>query len=190
MISRVTRNLAPKTIAPLAYPYSLDKYSMASRSKLLYKENGDYDPETIKYNFHILLQPGDKYRGVAQIAMNLQQRGDTFLDFQGQDIRNLVVNGKTIENMENIFTKGRINLNQNLLVSGVNHICVHYENKYDKDGSGCVSFTDVDGKQYLYTQFEPYMGNRVFPMFDQPDLKAKMNLTISCPASWEAVLSN
>jgi hypothetical protein len=28
-----------------------------------------------------------------------------------------------------------------------------YRNKYDNDGSGCVSFTDVDGKQYLYTQF-------------------------------------
>ena len=34
------------------------------------------------------------------------------------------------------------------------------------------------------------MGNRVFPMFDQPDLKAKMNLSIGCPSDWEAVLSN
>lgn len=34
------------------------------------------------------------------------------------------------------------------------------------------------------------MGNRVFPMFDQPDLKAKMELSIACPSEWEAVLSN
>ncbi len=65
-----------------------------------------------------------------------------------------------------------------------------YKNEYDNDGSGCVSFTDVDGKQYLYTQFEPYMANRVFPIFDQPNLKAKMNLSIHCPKEWEAVLSN
>ena len=50
------------------------------------------------------------------------------------------------------------------------------------DGSGCVSFTDVDKKQYLYTQFEPFMANRVFPMFDQPDLKAKMKLALTYPS--------
>jgi len=39
------------------------------------------------------------------------------------------------------------------LKEGHNNIALHYRNKYDNDGSGCVSFTDVDGKQYLYTQF-------------------------------------
>ncbi len=34
-----------------------------------------------------------------------------------------------------------------------NYVSVLYRNKYDNDGSGCVSFVDVDGKQYLYTQF-------------------------------------
>lgn len=76
------------------------------------------------------------------------------------------------------------------LKKGLNNVCIKYENEYDKDGSGCVSFTDVDKKQYLYTQFEPYMGNRVFPMFDQPNLKAKMDLAIACPSEWETVLSN
>lgn len=28
-----------------------------------------------------------------------------------------------------------------------------YRNKYDNDGNGCVSFIDVDKKQYIYTQF-------------------------------------
>lgn len=58
------------------------------------------------------------------------------------------------------------------------------------DGSGCVSFTDVDQKQYLYTQFEPFFANRVFPLFDQPDLKAKMKLAVSYPQSWETAISN
>lgn len=34
-----------------------------------------------------------------------------------------------------------------------NYVSVSYENEYDKDGNGCVSFIDVDQKQYLYTQF-------------------------------------
>ena len=53
-----------------------------------------------------------------------------------------------------------------------------------------MSFIDVDGKQYLYTQFEPYYANRVFPLFDQPDLKATMRLSVLSPSDWKKVLSN
>ena len=67
---------------------------------------------------------------------------------------------------------------------------VHYNCVYDNDGSGCVSFVDVDSKQYIYTQFESYYANRVIPCFDQPDLKAKMRLGVISPASWKKVLSN
>ena len=67
---------------------------------------------------------------------------------------------------------------------------VEYTSEYDKDGSGCISFTDVDGKQYLYTQFEPYAANRVMPVFDQPDLKGKLTLSVACPEEWGTVLSN
>ena len=72
----------------------------------------------------------------------------------------------------------------------INKVLIQYSNKYDNDGSGCVSFIDVDKKQYLYTQFEPYLANRVFPIFDQPDLKARMELAISCHQSWPTVISN
>lgn len=61
-----------------------------------------------------------------------------------------------------------------MLKGGENYIAVLYRTKYDNDGNGCVSFIDVDEKQYLYTQFEPYYANRVFALFDQPDLKAPM----------------
>ena len=71
------------------------------------------------------------------------------------------------------------------LKEGGNQIAILYRNNYNNDGSGCVSFIDVDGKQYLYTQFEPYYANRVFPLFDQPDLKAKMRLNAICPAEWK-----
>lgn len=72
---------------------------------------------------------------------------------------------------------------------GQNTIAVHYSNSYNNDGSGCVSFVDVDTKQYIYTQFEPYYANRVFACFDQPDLKAKMRLYLTSPSEWK-ILSN
>ena len=73
---------------------------------------------------------------------------------------------------------------------GQNKVGVHYACTYDNDGQGCVSFTDVDGKQYIYTQFESYFANRVFPLFDQPDLKAVMKLNVLSPNDWKKVLSN
>lgn len=73
---------------------------------------------------------------------------------------------------------------------GHNTVGVHYSNSYNNDGSGCVSFVDVDQKQYIYTQFEPYYANRVLACFDQPDLKAKMRLYVISPSEWKKVLSN
>lgn len=36
-------------------------------------------------------------------------------------------------------------------------------------------------KEYLYTNFEPFDAHRLFPCFDQPDIKAKYSLTIRAP---------
>ena len=104
------------------------------------------------------------------------------MDFQGKAITDIIVNENKIENPNSIFENGKIKIPMKFLSnSETNYISVRYENEYDNDGSGCVSFIDVDTKQYLYTQFEPYMANRVFPLFDQPNLKAKMILAIACP---------
>lgn len=53
-----------------------------------------------------------------------------------------------------------------------------------------MSFVDVDHKQYLYTTLEAYFAHRVFSVFDQPDLKATMTLSVICPLPWTKVLSN
>jgi aminopeptidase N len=73
---------------------------------------------------------------------------------------------------------------------GTNVVVVEYSNTYNNDGSGCVSFTDLDTCQYIYTQFAPYYANRVFPCFDQPDLKAVFRLYMITPSDWAKVLSN
>ena len=75
-------------------------------------------------------------------------------------------------------------------LAGTNKIGIHYCCNYGNDGNGCVSFVDVDEKQYIYTQFESYYANRVIPCFDQPDLKAKMRLAVISPSDWKKVLSN
>ena len=59
---------------------------------------------------------------------------------------------------------------------------------YNKNSVGLYTFTDSkDDLQYLVSQFEAFHCFRVFPCFDQPSLKAKMQLIVTCPSEWNAV---
>ena len=62
--------------------------------------------------------------------------------------------------------------------------------KYRNDGEGLHTFTDeVDGQQYLYTQFEVDLQRYVFPAFDQPDIKATWSFSGIIPEDWD-IISN
>ncbi|BBM01640.1 aminopeptidase N [Microbulbifer sp. GL-2] len=64
-------------------------------------------------------------------------------------------------------------------------ITVNYQHPYSNDGSGLHRFEDPkDGKVYMYTDFEPYDANRLFPHFDQPNLKARYTLDVTAPKNW------
>jgi aminopeptidase N len=47
----------------------------------------------------------------------------------------------------------------------------------------------VDNEVYIYTQFEVPDCRRVFPVFEQPDIKGVLNLTVKAPTKW-TVISN
>lgn len=76
------------------------------------------------------------------------------------------------------------------LEKGENKILVQYENIFNTDERGMMNFVDVDGKQYVYSGFEPFYAHRVFALFDQSDLKASMSLSVTCPSSLTRILSN
>jgi len=143
---------------------------------------------SISYNFHVTLQKGNDFSGYAEMSFELVEvPAELVLDYKGKDISRVVQNGEVVANK---LEGGFIYLDVGKLKVGNNIVGVHYSSAYNNDGSGCVSFVDVDDKQYIYTQFEPYYANRVFPCFDQPDLKAKMNLSVISPSEWKKVLSN
>ena len=61
---------------------------------------------------------------------------------------------------------------------------------YNRTGEGLHKFTDpVDGKDYLYTQFEPAMAMKVFACFDQPDLKATYKISVTAPERYTVILN-
>ena len=132
------------------------------------------------------------YRGDVTIRFHLAdvgRPGDTFLDFRGKHIERLDVNGRILEAPHGgaLWNGYRLILPAAALTAD-NVVRVQYENEYDHTGDGFHQFIDPeDSEEYLYTNFEPYESHRLFPNFDQPDLKATYALTVVAPDAWELV---
>ena len=78
------------------------------------------------------------------------------------------------------------------------HVAVHEGHElvvdadalYTNTGEGLHRFVDpADGEVYLYSQFEVPDSRRVYPVFEQPDLKATFRFTVTAPSHW-TVISN
>lgn len=80
-------------------------------------------------------------------------------------------------------------LPRKLLRLGKNTVVTAFDSVYDKDGNGLMSFMDSNNVQYVYTQFDPFYASRMFPLFDQPDIKATIQLSVVVPERWK-VMSN
>ncbi len=141
-----------------------------------------------RYEIAIDITRGSEtYGGEVTIEFELSGTGDLFLDFRGKTIRTLEVNGagQTPE-----WTGYRLTLPAASL-GRRNRVRMVYENDYDHGGDGFHQFKDPeDGEEYLYTNFEPYEAHRLFPCFDQPDIKATYRLTVTAPSGWEVVANS
>ncbi|MEP7158015.1 MAG: M1 family aminopeptidase, partial [Chloroflexota bacterium] len=141
----------------------------------------------VAYDIVLDLVAGDAtYRGDVTISLNARGDGPLFLDFRSKSIERLEVNGRAVEPQ---FTGYRLTLPADA-VSPEMTIHVAYVNYYDTTGDGLHRFVDPeDGAEYVYTNFEPYEAHRLFPCFDQPDIKATYTFTVTAPSGWE-VFSN
>ena len=143
----------------------------------------------VSYKLRIFLKKNSKtYKGQCEIKFFLKQvDGYLKVDFIGSNIKMVVVNGQIANYKKEEFA---ILIQEKYLNEGQNMVEVEYENQYDYTGTGLHHFVDPEDKrEYLYTHFEPYDAHRVFPCFDQPDLKATYELTVEHPEEW-VIVSN
>ncbi|MDA0350637.1 MAG: aminopeptidase N [Chloroflexi bacterium] len=135
-----------------------------------------------------LTRNAPRYRGECTIRFARSGNGATFLDHTGDEIVSLQVNGQTIAAPD--WNGHRLTLAAELLAAD-NVVHVVYENEYDHTGDGFHQFKDPeDGEEYLYTNCEPYSAHRLFPGFDQPDIKASYQVSVTAPAEWEVVANS
>lgn len=143
----------------------------------------------VSYQLSLSLSQNDTpFSGLAKINFTLSDAAAPLtLDFVGGEVKSLNLNGKSIPVDYNGFF---ITLPKKVLHKGAQQLEVSYTHPYVRDGQGLHRFEDPeDGKVYLYSQFEAWAFNKVFPGFDQPDLKATFLLDVEAPASWTLVSS-
>ena len=147
----------------------------------------------VTYDLSIALARGQEgYEGEVTVAFELKGEGDIFLDFRGRDLTLLEVNGERIEEPSRSAYRLTIPAAALNAPNGArNRVRIVFANDYDHTGDGFHQFIDPeDGEKYLYTNFEPYEAHRLFPCFDQPDIKAEYTLTASAPEDWELITSS
>ena len=156
----------------------------------------------VSYDLELQLDgEAPEYTGNVSIAFMLDDvREDLTVDFVGGTVSGVQINGRihpvsadgqdagaggeTAVSYNGYF----LDLPAGSLRKGMNAVDVAFSHPYSSDGSGLYRFKDpVDGRDYLYTDFEPYDQNRLFPSFDQPDLKARYSTRATVPAGWQVI---
>jgi aminopeptidase N len=109
------------------------------------------------------------------------------IDFHDGQVRQLTLNGESVKFS---YNGSFLSLNPRDLRDGSNQLTIDYDHAYSRNGTGLYRYRDpIDGAIYLYTNLEPWGANRVFPHFDQPDLKARFQLRVTAPAEWQVISS-
>lgn len=90
-------------------------------------------------------------------------------------LKDVSVNGKEIEYS---FEDEHIIIDEEFLILGANIIAISFR----------VGETSLNrNEEFLYTLFVPDRARTAFPCFDQPNLKARYNLTLKIPKDWQAL---
>ncbi|MES3037655.1 MAG: aminopeptidase N [Bdellovibrionota bacterium] len=181
-----------KILSVLIVGLSVNAWALPSNKSLLTKEeaqNRFAQVSDVKYGLAFTLpEKGPDYQGRVTISMKILKADQPLrIDFTGGQVKSLKVNGETA-----VFTYNDqfILINSGILKAGNNSAAIEFTHPYSTDGDGLYRFEDpVDKKIYIYSNLEPFDANRVFPCFDQPDIKATYTMDVTAPKSWEVVTS-
>lgn len=140
--------------------------------------------DTASYEVALDLTTGPEvFRSRAVIRFAATEGASTFVDLIARTVHEITLNGRTID--PSAFADSRIALDG---LAADNELIVDADCLYTNTGEGLHRFVDpVDGEVYLYSQFEVPDSRRVFAVFEQPDLKATFQFTVTAPSAWKVV---
>jgi aminopeptidase N len=128
----------------------------------------------------------NEFLGSAEIEFELLNTNQALtVDFTNGKVEELILNGSVVDFTYNNWF---ISIDESLLERGPQHLSIKFSHPYSLTGSGLYRSIDPeDGFAYIYSDLEPYDANRIFPSFDQPDLKATYDMQVEVPADWQVI---
>ena len=110
----------------------------------------------------------------------------TFIDAVAERVISATLNGSPVNT--NGFDGETIYLSN---LQSHNVLVVEVESRYSNSGEGLQkSFDPADNETYLYSQGETAHIRKMYPCFDQPNLKATFTLSVLAPQHWEVISNN
>ena len=130
---------------------------------------------------------GDTFFARSTITFKCNKSGySTFLDAVSERVISATLNGNPVNTSG--FDGETIYLSN---LQSENVLVVEVETRYSKTGEGLQKSVDpVDNEIYLYSQGETAYIRKMYPCFDQPNLKATFNLLALAPQHWEVISNN
>jgi aminopeptidase N len=136
----------------------------------------------VRYDLHFDLTERDRFQVTARIGFTCREPGSsTFLELtHGEEV---LLDGLPATS----YDGRRLDLTD---LGEHNEIEVSARVAYVTDGDGMHTFTDpADGETYVSALLGMDVAQRVFPCFDQNDLKAPVTVRVTAPQDW-TVLAN
>ena len=128
----------------------------------------------------------ETFLSTTKVRFTAKDGASTFIDAITKTVHSVTLNGTALDPAA-VSDGVRIQLPD---LRSDNVLEVVADAMYTNTGEGLHRFVDpVDNEVYLYSQFEVPDSRRVFAVFEQPDLKATFQFTVTAPANW-AVVSN
>ena len=137
------------------------------------------------YRVELDLTGGDTtFRSISTIAFDCARPGSgTFLNLEAPQVHSITLNGAPVP--LTAFNGERITIDG---LAAENTLVVDAECAYSRSGEGLHRFADpADGNVYMYSDLETFDAHRVYACFDQPDMKARYELTVRAPQEWMVV---
>ena len=126
----------------------------------------------------------ETFRSVTTVTFGCARPGsDTFIELVAPAVTQITLNGQDVA--AHAFAGERIALTG---LAARNELRVTADCAYSRTGEGLHRFADpADGGVYMYSDLETTDAHRIFACFDQPDLKATFEFTVTAAEGWQVV---
>ena len=139
----------------------------------------------VRYNLSLDITARDSAIGAVTARWTRIGSDIAILDFRGRRLTSLFVNGH--EAPLAWGNRRHVVIPASALVKGENEVTARFVADIAPTGASIIRSHDPDGSDYLYTLLVPADANQLFPCFDQPDLKARVTMSVTAPSAWRVV---